>query len=390
MRKTQYNLSYTELAIQQSSKRGKTLSLQKEIDHAREEIRTDSYAISIGEWISLYEKKEIDIHPEFQRFFRWSPEQKSRLIESILLGIPIPQIFVAQREDGVWDVVDGLQRLSTIYQLAGILEDERGNRLEPLELTDTEYLPSLSGRRWEVDNPDQSLTMAQRLLIKRAKLDVSIILRESEERTKYELFQRLNTGGSQLSDQEVRNAILVMLNRDMYQWLAELANLSDFVEATALSDRSSEIRYDMELVLRFLALRTADEDTLRSVGDLGDFLTRQMRNMAANPQFPKESEEEVFRQTFRLLSQCMGGDSFRRWDTNKERMVGGFSVSAFEAVAIGIGYDPERAIEDCETLRELIHGIWNDPAFVENSGSGIRASTRIPQIVPYGRDRFQT
>ena len=76
------------------------MSLQVEIDEARAEIRTDSYALSIGEWISLYENNELDIHPEFQRFFRWTLEQKSRLVESILLGIPVPQIFVAQRADG--------------------------------------------------------------------------------------------------------------------------------------------------------------------------------------------------------------------------------------------------------------------------------------------------
>lgn len=120
------------------------MTLQAEIDEARAEIRTDSYAVSIGEWISLYEKNELDIHPEFQRFFRWTPEQKSRLVESILLGIPVPQIFVAQRPDGVWDVVDGLQRLSTVYQLVGILRDVDGNALDPLVLTKTEYLPSLA------------------------------------------------------------------------------------------------------------------------------------------------------------------------------------------------------------------------------------------------------
>jgi uncharacterized protein with ParB-like and HNH nuclease domain len=88
------------------------------------------YSVSIGEWISIYEKDELDIHPEFQRFFRWSNRQKSRLIESILLGLPIPQIFVAQRPDGIWDVVDGLQRLSTIYQFVGILKNEEGKFVE--------------------------------------------------------------------------------------------------------------------------------------------------------------------------------------------------------------------------------------------------------------------
>src|SRR5664279_5443079 len=103
------------------------MSLEEEIGAKRKEIRTDGYPMSIGEWISMYEKNEIDIHPEFQRFYRWSEAQKTSLIESLLLGIPIPPVFVSQRRDGVWDVVDGLQRLSTIYQFVGILKDEYGN-----------------------------------------------------------------------------------------------------------------------------------------------------------------------------------------------------------------------------------------------------------------------
>jgi uncharacterized protein with ParB-like and HNH nuclease domain len=90
-------------------------NLQAEIDKKRQEIRPDSYSMSIGEWISLYQQGEVEIHPEFQRFFRWNDYQKTRLIESIILGLPIPPIFVSQRDDGVWDVVDGLQGLSTIY-----------------------------------------------------------------------------------------------------------------------------------------------------------------------------------------------------------------------------------------------------------------------------------
>ena len=80
-----------------------TMGLQEEIDKTRAEIRTDGYSVSIGEWISIYEKSELDIHPEFQRFFRWSTRQKSRLIESILLGIPVPQIFVGATHVGGCD-----------------------------------------------------------------------------------------------------------------------------------------------------------------------------------------------------------------------------------------------------------------------------------------------
>ena len=86
------------------------MSLQEEIDKARGDIKTDAYPMSIGEWINLYRDEELDIHPEFQRFFRWNPGQKSRFIESILLGIPIPPIFVAQTTKGIWDVVDGLAK----------------------------------------------------------------------------------------------------------------------------------------------------------------------------------------------------------------------------------------------------------------------------------------
>ena len=231
------------------------MALQEEIEQTRAEIRTDEYSMSIGELISVYGDKEIDIHPEFQRFFRWSEFQKSRLIKSIFLTIPIPPIFVAQRKDGVWDVVDGLQRLSTIYELAGVLRDEDDNLLPPLVLEKTKYLPSLAGKKWEDPNdPEHSFTSDQRLLIKRAKIGVSIILRESDEKSKFELFQRLNTGGSPLSEQEVRNSILVMMDNNIYRWMRELSLDENFKGCISLTDRALEEQYDMDLLLRLLYL----------------------------------------------------------------------------------------------------------------------------------------
>jgi uncharacterized protein with ParB-like and HNH nuclease domain len=174
------------------------MSLQDEIDKTRQQIRTDSYSMSIGEWISLYERNEININPDFQRFFRWSNHQKSTFIESILVGIPIPPIFVSQRDDGVWDVVDGVQRLSTIYELVGILKkDKSENNAHPVALVKTTYLASLEGKKWDDPNDrDNSFTPTQRLLIKRSKIAVNIVEKESDKMIKYELFQRLNTGGS--------------------------------------------------------------------------------------------------------------------------------------------------------------------------------------------------
>jgi hypothetical protein len=365
------------------------MELQQEIDKTRAEIRTDGYPVSIGEWMSIYEKRELDIHPEFQRFFRWSLRQKSRLIESLLLGIPIPQIFVAQRPDGVWDVVDGLQRLSTIFEFTGILRDENDAPVPSLALEATTYLRGLKGRRWEdIDHPDESLTVAQRLLIKRAKIGVSIVLKESDELAKYELFQRLNTGGSMLSDQEVRNSILVMMNRDLYKWLRNLSKDANFGTCVALSDRALEEQYDMELVLRFIVFRTMAESLLISVGDIGEFLTDEAKARAQDKAFNYKSEEKAFHKAFALLAETLGDDAFRRYDAQKGRFLGGFSVSAFEAVAIGIGYNPVKADTKRAQLITGVKAMWSAPEFVENSGSGIRASSRVPKIIPYGRRTF--
>jgi Protein of unknown function DUF262 len=365
------------------------MALQDEIDKARADIRTDGYPVSIGEWISLYEKEELDIHPEFQRYFRWSPKQKSRLIESIFLGIPIPPIFVSQRADGVWDVVDGLQRLSTIFQFVGILRDDNNQLIRPMILESTKYLPSLSGFRWEdSDYPSLSLSSAQRLLIKRSKIDSSIILRESDERAKYELFQRLNTGGSPLSDQEVRDSILVMMNKDLYRWMRELARDSNFQESIALTDRALEEKYDMELVLRFLVLRTMSEDNLSKIGDMGDFLTERAIELAENPSLNLQEEEQAFKATFSIIMRTMGAEAFKRYDWIKGKFVGGFSVSAYEAVSLGVGFNYNILQSSPERIVEKVQEMWKTSTFVDNSGSGVRASSRVPRIVPYARELF--
>jgi hypothetical protein len=353
-------------------------------------MRTDAYSMSIGEWISLYENGEIDIHPEFQRFFRWTPTQKTRLIESILLGIPIPQIFVAQRSDGIWDVVDGLQRLSTIYQFVGILKDENGKRISPLALEATKYLPALEGKKW--DDPrdkENSFTPAQRLYIKRAKIEVSIILKESDEASKYELFQRLNTGGSPLSDQEVRNCILVLLNREMFEWMRSLSKFDAFKECTALTDRAMDEQYDLELVLRFLVFRQFDEAQMRNIKDLGEFLTEKMIQLAGSSDFKRDEEEKAFKQTFTILQNSTGANSFRRYDPDRDGFIGGFLVSAYETVALGVGYNYKALSRKIGDIEKIIRNIWKHDVFIKNSGAGVRASTRIPNNIPLGRKMFR-
>ncbi|OYD97310.1 hypothetical protein CDG77_07370 [Nostoc sp. 'Peltigera membranacea cyanobiont' 213] len=367
------------------------MGLQEEIDKMRQEIRADNYSMSIGEWISLYENEEIDIHPEFQRFFRWSTIQKTRLIESILLGIPIPPIFVSQREDGVWDVVDGLQRLSTIYEFVGKLKNEDQEIIEPLMLEETKYLPNLKGKKWEdSSDPQNSLTTAQRLLIKRAKIGATILLKESDEIAKYELFQRLNTGGSIATPQEVRNCILVMFNQEMFHWLKNLGQNEMFRECIALSERPLEEQYDMELLLRFLVFRTIEEKEMRKIrNDLSGFLTEKMVEMAKNENFNYSEEEAAFKKTFEILYEQMGSDSFRRYSPTKNKFLGGFLVSAYEVIALGIGYNYENLSNSHIDVTERVKQIWISPEYTNWSGSGTNAQRRVPRLVPFGRQMFQ-
>ena len=368
------------------------MSLEQEIDSRRSEIRSDGYPMSIGELINLYKDDELDIHPEFQRFYRWSDEQKSRLIESILLGIPIPSIFVSQREDGVWDVIDGLQRLSTIFELVGVLKNEEGKTLPPLTLSKTKYLPSLAGKRWEDEDSAASIGTTNQLIIRRSKIDVKIILRESSESSKYELFQRLNTGGSQLADQEVRNVVLIMVNPDAYRWIEDLANDHNFQTCIALSDRALSEQYHLELVTRFLVFRDLEESELGSIGDIGEFLTDRITALAESDSFQETKlvEETAFKCTFAQLAETMGDRSFRKYDATRQKYFGGFLISAFEPIALGIGYNYEKYSGETDTLKieKLAQDLWANDQFLSHSGSGVRASSRVPSNIPLGRQHF--
>ncbi|WP_254563774.1 DUF262 domain-containing protein [Oscillatoria sp. HE19RPO] len=366
------------------------MALQEEIDKTRQEIKTDNYSMSIGELISLYENEEIDIHPDFQRFFRWSSYQKSTFIESILLGIPIPAIFVNQREDGIWDVIDGVQRLSTIYEFVGLLKPASPDEdTSFIALQETHYLPSLKNKKWNDPNdPDNSLTPTQRLLIKRAKITVNIIQKESDQMIKYELFQRLNTGGSIATPQEVRNCILLMLNKDLYQLMRSLADRESFKNCIALSDRLYEEQYDMELVLRFILLFDRTEDNLQQLGgDVSEFLTTRMREMALQPDIDYSHIEQAFDLTFNLLNKTMGDNSFKRYRELDDKFLGGFLLSAYEVVALGIGYHYKNPLP-INQISERIKTIWSDSTYQKWSGAGVNAARRLPHLIPLGRKVF--
>lgn len=368
--------------------------LQEQIDAARMQVHTDSYPMSIGELVNLYDDGELDIHPEFQRVYRWSEEQKSKLIESIILGIPLPSIFVAQRKDGVWDVVDGLQRISTILSFMGKLKDQQGEPVTPLKLLATKYLPALEGKVWENPHDRESEVDTDiKRVFKREKLDIKIIKRESEGDTKFELFQRLNTGGSKLSDQEVRNCMLLMLNEDIYTWLKDLAKNGDFIATTPLSEKQSEECYNQELALRFIVQRHFDDDVKRAHSDVAPYLNAEMTRLFRNgSEFDYDHELKIFEHSFKLLNRALEDNAFKKYNHDKARYEGAISLPVFEALTVGVSSLIESSTKSDHQIIEIINekaqALTAHEKFIDVLDKRIRPIERMTSMAELGKELF--
>jgi len=369
--------------------------LQQQIDQARMQVHTDSYPMSIGELVNLYDDGEIDIHPEFQRVYRWSEEQKSKLIESILLGIPLPSIFVAQRKDGVWDVVDGLQRISTILSFMGKLRDQEKQLLKPLKLQATKYLPALEGKVWEdPHNPDSEVDIEIKRVFKREKLDIKIIKRESEGDTKFELFQRLNTGGSKLSDQEVRNCMLLMLNVDSYNWLKDCASFGSFKNTTPLSEKQNEECYNQELALRFIIQRHSDPSIRKDHTDVAPYLNAEMTKIfSSDSSFDHTNEKEIFERTFSIIDQALNENAFKKYNHEKSKYEGAISLPVFETVAYGVSRLIESGNKSDKEIIDIIikqtKALTENEVFVSTLTNRVRPIERMVKMAELGEELFQ-
>ncbi len=360
------------------------MSLNDEVQKARKQVVTDGYEMSLGEIINLYRDDELRIDPVFQRLFRWDDERKTRFIESILLGIPVPPIFVFQDEDGVWELVDGLQRLSTVFQLTGDLKGERAAELGPLILNGTEFLPSLDGKRWEAsaEGAGDGIGQFLQIAIKRARMRIEILKSESDLSAKFELFQRLNTGGAALTEQEVRNSIAVSINREFYDWLIAQSNSAAFKKTTDQTDTALDAQAGVELALRFFAFRSVP---YKRGLDVHEYLDRALMRMATDPDFDMAAEGEVFDQTFEILNDALGERAFKRWNGNA--FVGKFLMSVFEVMATGVSKNVRvlarmRSEKRKQFIQKAARELWQNQTFGDYSGAGVRGSTRLSMLLP--------
>ncbi len=366
--------------------------LTEEIANAQRLVRTDAYQMSIGEVVSMYENKEIIINPEFQRLFRWDISQKSKLIESLLLGIPLPPIFVFERENGSWELIDGLQRMSTILEFMGKLRTSKGSE-PPSVLEATKYLPSLHNAVWEtselildVQIKDQNeLDKAQQLSIRRARIGVEILKRPSDDKTKYDLFQRLNAGGTQANAQELRNCIMIMVNRDYYRAVKGAARERTFREVVAVTDDQIERQRHMELAVRFLVHTFVPYDGKL---DVEEYIDDGIVSLAAVGNGSKA--KKLINDTFELLKQAEGKNALRRFEDGHH--VGKVGLVGLEGIAVGVAKNLRAisALPDPQKfVRENIRKFWSQPETSTFTSPGLRGTTRIQRTVPFGRTWFR-
>lgn len=373
------------------------LAIDQEIESAQRQVRTDAYPMSIGEIVNMYEAGELVIKPPFQRLFRWDVHQKSKLVESIFLGIPIPPIFVFETEGAKWELIDGLQRISTILEFMGLLRDEDTRQLlSPSYLEGTRYIPSLRNVVWQRDkvitdlpeSEQTALSKEQQFFFRRAKLNVQILKRPSDAHTKYDLFQRLNRGGTQANAQEVRNCVVIMVNQDFFDILNSLSQTPSFMAVSRVTERGEQTQRPLEIIMRFFVLVEYD---YTGELDVEEFIEESIIKLAESR--PSElSLRRLFEGTFDLLYEALGEDALRRFDPAGQAFRGRVGQVALEAIAVGVARNLG-AVEALPNRTDFIarraKGFWQTPEADEFSASGLRGTQRLKQTVAFGSSWFQ-
>jgi hypothetical protein len=325
------------------------------------EITTDAVDFSFGELLNLHREKEIVIRPEYQRLFRWSNEQRSRLIESVLLRLPIPPIFLVENDDNVLELIDGLQRTSSVLQFL----DHKAIDQPELVLEGCDILKALNGVRFE------DLSTSLKLKIKRTPIRAIIIKKSGDQFVKYEMFKRLNTGGSLLSSQEIRNCSSRMIEGGelFYSALQNWAKVPDFEAAIArLPSVNKEMRADEELVLRFFAVKNYREGFK---GNIEEWLDNYMESiLLQNKAFDVNQEDVIFRQVFNLIYQAFGDGAFSRYNSHGEP-TGRLAPAYFEAVvgAISESLDDITQINAVD-LQSRLKDAFASEDFINSTGPG--------------------
>lgn len=317
--------------------------------------------------------------------------------ESILLGIPVPPIFLFETDSGSWELIDGLQRISTMFEFMGILKEPNSMTLRPPSVMEaTSYLSSFGNTVWERSDRIKSVQIANQnplskpiqFEFKRARLNLQILKRPSDVHTKYDLFQRLNSGGSIATPQEVRNCAVIMASEPFYRFLESLSKFESFAVVSRISDRGDIIQKPLEFVMRFVTFLYNDFD---SSFDVEEFIDKNIVELAEAPSV-FGGVEGVFKETFGLLESALGADALRRYDASKAAFVGHVGQVALEAVAVGVARNLKLISQldnPAEFIERRVKDFWSQPEVKTFAKPGLSGGKRILSTLPFGEKFFK-
>ena len=340
-----------------------------ELEKQRRQVDFDTYDVTVDELLRRVERGRIDVAPAYQRKFQWDATRQSALVESIFLGIPVPPLFMATNaapgKTNSWEVVDGLQRVTTLANFAGneLARSKIGLTEKPLQLAGLKKLKEFNGSTFS-DLPGDLVS-----LFEDRPLKVVVLNDKSDRQVRFDLFERINTGGIKLSNQEVRECVFRGEFIVMIETLAKRDSLNSIIRL-AVGDQSNGTRE--EFVLRFFAYL---ENYLNFEHAVKDFLDNY--TIAQQDDARSDERVETFDRTFDFLVQC-----FPRGIRSKK---GTTTVNLFEGIAVGAAL----ALKINPDIQPMDDTSWLlEPGLREFTSSATNTRTNVRGRIEYCRDKF--
>ena len=346
----------------------KNHSIEDQIEQLSQEKRAvsyDSYDISVRQIIDMVESGDIDISPEYQRHFVWDEKRSSELVESIFLGIPVPSLYMATNKDATWEVIDGVQRISTILHFCGSKELlDKIKKPSNLILTDLEKLSTFVGTAY------QNMPKSMQLQFMMRPLRVTTLNDKSDSLVRYDLFERLNTGAVKLHPQEIRNCVFRGEFTDRIRLLSRNTSFRRVVKLPANEVQAATYE---ECVLRFFAFLLNYKKFSHSVvGFLNEYIA------SANKKLPSDDDIKLFSTTMSYLAQELPHGIVR-----KEK--GKTPLNLYEAITVGSALAIKSG--NLNAGRRIIRFIDNDE-LVRSTTGATNSRTKVANRIEFVRDKL--
>ena len=330
---------------------------EEKLDYPDLKIKIDKDQYSIYEMKRKYDRGKICMDPSFQRNFVWKNKQMSELIESVIIGIPLPLIYLAESQRGDLVVVDGRQRLTTFIKF---LNDE-------FRLNGLRILKDINGCCFS-DLEKEKRYSKYATSIEDFQLVVQVIKYPTPDKVRFDIFDRVNRGGTPLNKQEMRNALY---QGQSTQMLKELSEGEAFLAATggSISPKHMKDRYIILRALRFdlyqkRKLTDADGKIVEYRSDIEDFLGTGMEFLNRMPSEELRGLKEEFERTMWHIYHIIGDNAFRIPTEYERRRP--ISMTLFEALYYLFQPFVQIKEEDITKLQESVKELLKDPVFLES------------------------